>query len=76
MNLSERTVLLIKRKRNIYLKNSGGQYLHQWSNIAGGPDRADWTFVPCLALEIFNLEWAFALAKLYKCKVVSRSYVK
>lgn len=68
---SVRTVKLIERGRRILLKKADGAYLHQWTNIAAGPDECHWTSLPSLALEIFNLQWAFAIAPLYKCKVYS-----
>lgn len=69
--LTERTCKLINDGKRILLKRKDGTYLHQWTNIAAGPDSAHWTGHKNLALEIFCLRWAFALAKLYKCKVVS-----
>lgn len=73
--LTERTIKLIERDRKIVLKGNRfgveGWYLGQWTNIAAGPDEAKWTNTSNSALEIFNLKWAFALAKLYQCKVYS-----
>lgn len=68
--LTERTVKLIKRGRRIVLKSPNGWYLHCWTNIAAGWDKAHWGKRE-VALEIFDLRWAFAIAPLYKCKVVS-----
>jgi len=70
--LTLRSIALIKENRQILLKKCDGTYLHQWTNIAAGPDNANWTTRHQLALEFFNLEWAFAIAPLYDCKVVSR----
>ena len=49
-----------------------GCYLHQWTAIQAGPDFAQWTFLPGLAMEFCSFEWAFAIAPLYNCKVYSR----
>jgi len=68
--LTARTIKLIETGRRIYLKK-GGWYLGQWTCIQGGPDKAEWANIGG-AMEIFDLKWAFALAKLYGCKVVSR----
>lgn len=71
--LTERTCKLINAGRIILLKRKkDGMYLHQWTPIQAGPDNAEWTGLTKLAMEMFNLEWAFAIAPLYKCKVVSR----
>ena len=74
--LTERTIKIIESGGRIFLrhitKHRGGgpfSYLGHWTNIAAGPDQAHWVNRDC-ALEIFNLKWAFALAKLYNCKVV------
>lgn len=69
--LMERTVALIRAHRRIYLKRQDGWYLGQHTNIAAGIDEAQWSNAGG-ALEIDNLKWAFAIAKLYRCKVVSR----
>lgn len=78
--LSIRTVKIIENHGSIFLKkkkskhdapSSKDWYLGQWTNIAAGPDGAHFSFRK-KALEIFNLEWAFGLAKLYNCKVVVR----
>ena len=71
--LTKRTLKIILDGGRILLKKdnefSDGWYLSSWSNIAGGPDYAYWASRD-QALSIFNLKWAFALAKLYECKVV------
>jgi len=67
--LMERTCALINKGGYILLKRKDGWYLNCWTNIAGGKDLAQWGKRHC-ALEISNLKWAFALAKLYDCKVV------
>jgi hypothetical protein len=73
--LTQRTIKLINTGCDIYLKcKSGyhkGSYLHSWTNIAAGPDHAVWSGTIGRALEIFSLKWAFALARLYNCKVIS-----
>lgn len=69
--LTERTCALINKGRRIYLKRKDGWYLGQWACIQGGPDKAEWANIGG-AMEIFDLKWAFALAKLYGCKVVTR----
>lgn len=69
--LTERTCKLIKAGCDIYLKRKDGSYLHSWTNIAAGWDKAVWTNGHEGALEIFDLKWAFGLARLYGCKVVS-----
>jgi hypothetical protein len=73
--LSERTCKLIKQGCSIYLRRKGQEdwYLHAWTNIAAGWDKACWGKREH-ALEIFNLKWAFALARLYGCKVVSYNH--
>ena len=47
----------------------GDWYLHQWTNISAGTDSAHWG-KRNTAMEMFDLKWAFAIAPLYKCKVV------
>jgi hypothetical protein len=70
-NLTDRTVKLIEQSKKIVLKRKNSYwYLHQWTNIAAGPNHAHWGLRP-VALEFHNLKWAFAIAKLYDCKVVS-----
>lgn len=69
--LTERTCRLIRQGCDIYLRSKkDGSYLHHWTNIAAGWDKASWGGREH-ALEIFDLKWAFALARLYRCKVVS-----
>jgi hypothetical protein len=68
--LTERTIKLIKAGCDIFLRRKDGAYLHAWTNIAAGPDHVVWGNRDN-ALEMFNLKWAFALARLYGCKVVS-----
>lgn len=70
--LTARTCKLIEKHRIIVLKRKDGLYLHQWTPIQAGPDHAVWSAVTGLAMEMFSLEWAFAIATLYKCKVFSR----
>jgi len=72
--LTARTIKLIERGRHIVLKRGDGWYLQCWTNIASGPDNAIWTYHRSLALEMFNLKWAFAIAPLYDCKVFSVSH--
>lgn len=67
--LTQRTIAIIKKGGRIVLKRADGCYLGQWTNIAAGPDKADWSSNNKIALEIFNLLWAFTIAPLYKCKV-------
>lgn len=69
-SLDDRSLQLIKDGKIIVLKRNDGWYLHQWTNIAAGPDAARWG-LRGVALEMFSLEWAFVIAKLYKCKVFS-----
>ena len=75
-NLTSRTITIINRGGRIILKrkeensNYKPTYLGAWSNIAAGPDSADWTYQKKSALEFFNLEWAYAIAPLYNCKVI------
>lgn len=66
--LEYRTIKIIERDGRIVLKRSDGFYLSNWSNIAAGWDKASWSSKRN-AMEIFNLEMAFALAPLFKCKV-------
>lgn len=67
--LQDRTLKIIEQRGYIFLKK-GEWYLSCWTNIAGGPDHASWARREG-AQEIFDLKWAFALAHLYDCKVVS-----
>jgi hypothetical protein len=69
--LTERTCKLIRQGKAIVLKRADGCYLHQWTLIQAGPDNANWSEKRELAMEVFSLEWAFAIAPLYKCKVYS-----
>ena len=76
MNKStQRTIKIIERGGRILLKRkkSGWYqdvwYLSQWTNIAAGFDKADWS-QSSGALEFFNLRWAHTIAPLYDCKVV------
>jgi hypothetical protein len=66
--LTERTIAIIKKNGKIVLKRADGFYLSCWTNIAAGPDNADWSGKKN-ALEIFSLLWAFTIAPLYKTKV-------
>jgi hypothetical protein len=67
--LTERTIKIIENKGRIVIKTKDEMYLHTWCNIAAGPDNAIWTYHRELALEMFNLKWAFTIAPLYNCKV-------
>ncbi len=67
----ERTCKLINQNKIIILKRADGCYLHQWTMIQAGPDSAHWSGQRVLAMEMFGLEWAFAIAPLYGCKVYS-----
>jgi len=72
--LTDRTCKLIKQGCSIYLREKRGKwYLHHWTNIAAGWDKAQWGRREH-AMEIFDLKWAFALARLYRCKVVSYNH--
>jgi hypothetical protein len=66
--LTDRTIKIIEKGGIILLKR-GEWYLSSWTNIASGPDNAQWA-KRAGALEMFNLKWAFAIAPLYNCKVV------
>jgi hypothetical protein len=68
--LTERTCKLIREGKYLILKRNDGWFLHQWTNIAAGWDKAEWGRAN-VALEIFDLKWAFAIAPLYKCRVYS-----
>ena len=68
--LTNRTIKIIERGGCILLKRSDKFYLGGWTNIASGPDNTNWSKRHG-ALEIFDLKWAFVIAKLYNCKVVS-----
>ncbi len=70
--LTVRTCKLINEGKIIVLRRADGAYLGQHTCIQAGPDSVHWTYWPCLAMDIFNLEWAFAIAPLYGCKVYSR----
>jgi len=75
--LTKRTIKIIERGGRIILrkKSHGAEwippywYLHNWTSIAAGPDRAVWGQRQN-ALEFFNLKWARRIAPLYNCKVV------
>lgn len=69
--LLNRTLKIIERGGVILLKRKDGWYLGQWTNIAAGPDKADWSKRKN-ALEMFNLKWALTIAPLYGCEVVVR----
>ncbi len=72
--LMERSVKIIQKGGRILIRRLSEErklYLHHWSNIAAGPDKADWSSDRSLALEMFTLEWAFAIAPLYDAHVVS-----
>ncbi len=77
-SLTDRTIKIINRGGRILLrqKSKGAEwipkywYLHNWTNIAAGPDHAVWGKKEN-ALEFFNLLWAFTIAPLYDCKVVA-----
>jgi hypothetical protein len=72
--LTARTIKLIEQGCSIYLRKKGQDwYLHCWTNIAAGPDQAQWG-KRGNALEMFNLKWAFAIAPLYGCTVVSYNH--
>lgn len=72
--LEQRSLRILNKGGRIFIRrirsDGSKSYLHSWTNIAAGPDKAEWTTKQSLALEIFNLEWAFAMAPLYKAKVV------
>jgi hypothetical protein len=68
--LSDRTCKIINKGGNLILKRKDGWYLNAWTNIASGWDKACWGKREG-ALEIFDLKWAFAIAKLYDCKVIA-----
>ena len=68
--LTARTIKIIERGGHIVLKRDDGFYLHCYTNIASGIDGARWGRRN-VAIEIFNLKWAFAISKLYDCKVFS-----
>ena len=68
--LTKRTIDIINKHGRIVLKEKHSDwYLSSWTNIAAGPDKASWSRRHS-ALEFFNLQWAFAIAPLYDCKVV------
>lgn len=62
------TIKIIEKHGNILLKRPDGWYLSSWTNIAAGPDNAVFGRRES-ALEMFSLQWAFAIATLYKCQV-------
>jgi len=66
--LEQRTIAIIKRNGRIVLKK-GNYYLSSWTNIAAGPDNANWSN-KSNALEFFSLKWAFTIAPLYRAKVI------
>lgn len=66
--LSQRTINIIQNYGKIVLKKNDW-YLSSWTNIASGPDNTVWGWKRG-AQEFFNLDWAFAIAKLYGAKVV------
>lgn len=68
--LTYRTIKIIEKGGDILIKRWDGWYLGCWTNIAAGYDYAHWSRREN-ALEICNLRVAFAIAKLYDCKVVS-----
>jgi hypothetical protein len=69
--LTERTCKLIREGKYLILKDKRNEwYLHQWTNIAAGWDKASWG-KRNVALEMFDLKWAFTIAPLYKCRVYS-----
>ena len=82
--LTERTIKIIRKGGRILLKPRNNfepdysdnlapantnWYIHQWTNIASGPDGVRHG-KRNVALEIFDLKWAFALAALYDCRVI------
>lgn len=67
--MTDRMGKILQRRGRIVLKSASGWYLGSWTNIAAGFDSACWG-QRRNALEMFDLEWAHAIAKLYKCKVV------
>lgn len=69
--LTDRTCKLIREHKIILLRRGDGAYLGQHTCVQAGPDMAHWTYWRACAMDVFNLEWAFAIAKLYGCKVYS-----
>jgi hypothetical protein len=67
-DLMTRSCRIISKGGEFYLKGADGWYLGAHTNIAAGPDKADWSKRD--RLPFHNLEWAFAIAPLYDCKVV------
>lgn len=67
--LTQRTIKIVNKGGRIYLKRDDGYYLHHWTNIAAGPDKATWCHRHD-AMEVFSLKWAFGIAALYDCRVV------
>lgn len=70
--LTDRSIKIIEKGGRVLLKRGGQhfEYMHHHTNIAAGPDHTVWTNKTKLALEFFNLKWAFTIAPLYKAKVV------
>jgi len=68
---TERTCKLIRACKLIILKRPDGTYLGQHTMIQAGPDCVSWTYWRVCAMDVFDLKWAFAIAKLYGCKVYS-----
>jgi len=72
--LSDRTIEIINRGGRIVLRKpkdngtSGHWYLHAWTNLAAGWDKAVWGRQNA-ALEFMDLALAFAIAPLFKAKV-------
>ena len=66
--LQDRSCKIIEKGGRILLKK-GDWYIGSWTNVVTGPDNVHWGGKRD-ALEIFNLQWAFAIAPLYGCKVV------
>lgn len=62
-------LILLRRRANNPRVNVTEWYIHQHTNIAAGIDEMKLGRRP-VALEMHNLKWAFAIAKLYDCKVV------
>ena len=71
--LTKRTIAICNKGGRILLKEKDDGfskwYLSAWTNIAAGPDHANWG-KRASALQFFSLQWAFAIAPLYDCKVV------
>lgn len=83
-HLTERTIKIIERNGRILLRKKRAVYedgtvhakydiyMHQHSDIAGGPDKASWCYRKSrnTAKEFHNLKWAHTIAPLYNCVVV------